>query len=37
LTFYVFENKCHATDLTPKPFFIFCIFEKECRVTRAIN
>jgi len=30
LTFDTFENKCHATrvvGLTPKIFFIFCIFE----------
>jgi len=40
LSFDIFENMCHATNaagLTPKTFFIFCIFEKECRVTREIN
>jgi len=37
LSFAIFENECHATPvakLTPKKtFFIFFIFEKECRAT----
>jgi len=38
LTF--FKIKCHAVraaGLTPKSFFIFCIFKRECRATRAID
>jgi len=36
LSFDIFENECHATraaKLTPKTFFIFCVFEKECCAT----
>jgi len=40
LSFDISENECHATHavgLTPKIFFIFCIFEKECRATQAVD
>jgi len=40
LSFDIFENKCHATcavGLTPKIIFIFCIYERECRETRAVD
>ena len=26
-----------TAGLTSKPFFIFCIFERECRATRAVD
>jgi len=34
------KNKCHATraaGLTPKSFFILCIYERECRATQAVD
>jgi len=40
LSFDIFENKCHVTravGLTPKSFFILCMFEMECRVTRVVD